>query len=196
VESNGTRVVLRPLDRSDLQAVVRWDEDGEIIRWMGKKFPTRWSLVDWFRRVRAGLNHRALAIETPDGSLIGTVELHHIAWRQGLAELTVCIGERVYWGKGYGTAAVQAVLPYAFGRLGLRHLYLRVYADNARAIRCYEKCGFRKTAVLRLGRRRPAQAAQPDLILMSLNRDAYRARLEAGTGGRARSGEAVLEQGG
>ena len=36
------------------------------------------------------------------------------------------------------------MIAYGMEKLGLRRIFLKVYPDNARAIRCYEKCGFRE----------------------------------------------------
>ena len=44
--------------------------------------------------------------------------------------------------KGYGAEALQRSVEYGFSELGLRRIYLVVYADNLRAIHVYEKCGF------------------------------------------------------
>ena len=46
--------------------------------------------------------------------------------------------------KGYGTEALKRSVEYGFGELGLRRIWLTVYADNPRAIHVYEKCGFRE----------------------------------------------------
>ena len=45
--------------------------------------------------------------------------------------------------RGYGTEAVAAIMRYGLERLGLKRIFLRVDPANARAIRVYEKCGFR-----------------------------------------------------
>jgi RimJ/RimL family protein N-acetyltransferase len=52
------------------------------------------------------------------------------------------IWEPAAWGKGAGTEATRLVLRNAFGALRAHRVELRVFAHNARAIRCYEKCGF------------------------------------------------------
>jgi RimJ/RimL family protein N-acetyltransferase len=44
---------------------------------------------------------------------------------------------------------VRLVVNYAFNQLGLRRIYLEVLADNASAIRLYEKCGFKVEGTLR-----------------------------------------------
>ena len=62
-------------------------------------------------------------------------------------------GEEAEWGivmthkmqdKGYGTEALRRSVEYGFTELGLRRIYLAVYANNPRAIHVYEKCGFRE----------------------------------------------------
>ena len=44
----------------------------------------------------------------------------------------------------HGTEAIGLLLQYAFSQMNLNRVYLRVCADNERAVRCYEKCGFRE----------------------------------------------------
>ena len=62
-------------------------------------------------------------------------------------------GDEAEWGivmthkmqdRGYGTEALKRSVEYGFAELGLRRIHLAVYADNARAIHVYEKCGFRE----------------------------------------------------
>lgn len=79
-----------------------------------------------------------------DDEVIGEIELDHIAWRSGEAELRISINEEQFHNHGYGTQAVTALLQQAFLKMNLRRVYLRVQANNPIAIRCYEKAGFRK----------------------------------------------------
>ena len=46
--------------------------------------------------------------------------------------------------RGYGTEAVSALTAYGLNRLGLSRIVLRVFPENVRAIRVYQKCGFRE----------------------------------------------------
>jgi len=50
---------------------------------------------------------------------------------------------RHYWGKGYGSRRTRTLLQYAFEEAGLHRIELQVFAFNPRAIRVYEKVGFR-----------------------------------------------------
>ena len=62
---------------------------------------------------------------------IGGCGLHEIDWRHRWAELGIIIGARDYWGRGYGTDAVQTLSGWAFDTLNLNRVFLRVFADNA-----------------------------------------------------------------
>ena len=76
-----------------------------------------------------------------DLTLVGTIGFHNLDWRNRTAELGMFLGPREVWGKGYGTEALRVLAAFAFGELNLNRLWLRVYEDNARARRSYEKGG-------------------------------------------------------
>jgi diamine N-acetyltransferase len=80
---------------------------------------------------------------------IGNAGLHDIHTVNGTAEFGIVIGEPDAWGKGYGTEATRLMLGYAFDVLGLYNVRLSVYANNERAVRAYERAGFRRVGVLR-----------------------------------------------
>ena len=96
-----------------------------------------------------GKRVRLRAIETEKGVHIGNIGLHEIDYKDGKATLGIMIGEKGCWDQGYGTDAVRALLRFAFQELNLHRVSLEVFDFNERAIRCYEKCGFRKEGVLR-----------------------------------------------
>ena len=80
-------------------------------------------------------------LDKESGAFIGNIELMDIA--DGAGELGIAVTAGMQ-DKGYGTEAVTAMVDYGMDRLGLRRVFLKVFPDNARAIRVYEKCGFRE----------------------------------------------------
>ena len=80
-------------------------------------------------------------LEKDTGAFIGNIELMDIADRAG--ELGIAITAAMQ-DKGYGTEAVSAMVRYGMDNLDLHRVFLKVFPDNARAIRVYEKCGFRE----------------------------------------------------
>jgi RimJ/RimL family protein N-acetyltransferase len=106
-----------------------------------------------------------------DDLLIGDVGLDGVRWNHGDAFVGIGIGNREYWGKGYGTDAMRLILRYAFGELNLQRVSLNVFEYNPRAIRSYEKLGFihegRSRGVLRRDGRRY------DLVYMGILREEW-----------------------
>ncbi|MFQ6014718.1 MAG: GNAT family N-acetyltransferase [Anaerolineae bacterium] len=140
----GNKVRLRAIEREDLSRFVRWLNDPEVVQYL--TIYTPFSMAEeerWFERQLEDDSSTILAIETLDGTHIGNVGLHKIDWKNSHAELGIFIGEKEYWDQGYGSDAVMAMLNFAFNEMNLHRVSLGVYAFNKRAIRCYEKCGFR-----------------------------------------------------
>ncbi len=93
-----------------------------------------------------------------DDRLLGDINLEVTHWNCREAFVGLGIGPRDFWGRGYGTEAMQLALEYAFLEVNLERVTLTVFEYNPRAIRSYEKCGFRhegrlRGALLREGKR-------------------------------------------
>ena len=87
-------------------------------------------------------NRERFAIETLDGKHIGNCTFYGIDKAKGEAELGIMIGDRTYWGKGYGASAINALVSHIFQHTKLNRLYLKTLASNIRAYKCFSKCGF------------------------------------------------------
>jgi len=147
----GEKVLLRPIQPSDFPQLVSWSNDPELSAYIEGDYPnTLEACPEWYQNGKANRHSQRYAIViAADDRLIGDIELDHIAWRSGDAELRIRIGEKEYWDQGYGTDAVMSLAGDAFTRMNLSRIYLRVFSFNERAIRCYEKCGFRKEGRMR-----------------------------------------------
>ncbi len=168
-ELRGSLTVLRPVRQPDLARIADWDQDPEIVALMGRKFVAgAENAQQWYQRTKADRRCRVWAIETlADRELIGEIELDRIDWRAGTAELRICIGEKAFWGHGYGRDALGCLLAQAFSYWHLKAIYLRVYQANMRAIRLYERLGFTPQGIMEPIRRRGDASA---ILLMSLTR--------------------------
>jgi aminoglycoside 6'-N-acetyltransferase len=58
------------------------------------------------------------------------------------------IGEVSFWNRGLGTRSICLLLRYLFQTKSAHKVILDPHVTNLRAIRCYEKCGFRKVKLL------------------------------------------------
>ncbi len=85
-----------------------------------------------------------------EDTLIGEIGLDVVDWSGRDAFVGLGIGETDYWSKGYGTDAMNALLRFAFTEINLKRITLTVFEYNPRAIRSYEKVGFRHEGCKRL----------------------------------------------
>jgi diamine N-acetyltransferase len=166
----GNTVSLRPIERDDLPRYVAWFADPDVRRHLTVYLPFSLAQEErWFESLLGRLERQEdvlLAIETADGTHIGSLGLHAINWKDRSAELGIVIGDKAYWGQGYGTDAIRVLLGLAFGEMNLHRVFLRVDADNARGIRCYEKSGFQREGVSRHAVFR--EGAYHDQVVMSI----------------------------
>ncbi len=142
----------------------RWNQDTEWLRLLDTDPPRLLSVKKWREWLEKGLERGTpdelfFAIRTLDKDvLIGFIGLFDFFQQHGDTLVAIALGEREYWGKGYGTDAMRVMLRYAFNELNLRRVGLIVFDYNPRAMRSYEKAGFIpegriRGAILREGRR-------------------------------------------
>ena len=80
-------------------------------------------------------------IEKKTNKFIGNIEFFNRVFEE--AEWGIVITTKMQ-NKGYGKESLKRSVEYGFNDLGLTRIYLSVYANNPRAIRVYEECGFKE----------------------------------------------------
>jgi RimJ/RimL family protein N-acetyltransferase len=148
----GNLVNLRALERDDLERCWTWMNDAEVTHFLAAIHAplSRAEEEKWLEQAMTQRDDKCtFAITTKDGTHIGNCEIQRIDRVARHAELGIMIGDKNYWGQGYGADAMKVLLRYAFEVLNLNRVYLRVHEYNSRAIRCYEKCGFRHEGRMR-----------------------------------------------
>jgi RimJ/RimL family protein N-acetyltransferase len=155
-----------------------WQRDSEYIRLLDSDPVRLWSagqMQEWLEKQQKGDKFESIEfmIHTLDNHQpIGRVGLDGISWHDGNSWVGIGIGERDYWGKGYGTDAMQIIARYAFEELGLHRLTLNVFAYNTRAIRAYEKVGYKMEG--RIPEALYREGKRWDMIFMGLLREEWR----------------------
>jgi RimJ/RimL family protein N-acetyltransferase len=128
----------------DADAQVRWFADSEYTRladngpatiWAG------WQNREWCERQTEYAYWFGIRTLDQD-ELIGGLDLGGINQVAGNAWVGIGVGEREYWGRGYGTEAMALLLRFGFDQLDLRRVTLNVFEYNQRAQASYAKLGF------------------------------------------------------
>ncbi len=171
----GEKIQLAAIQREYLPKYVEWLNDWQVAQFLMPGILAPFNLDDekeWYENRHNKEGNYLFAILTlAENKLIGNCGLHQVDLKNRSAIFGIMIGEKDYWGKGYGTDATRTLIRYGFEELGLNRIELEVYDFNPRAIRAYEKAGFRRDGVHRQGLYRMGQFH--DEIIMCILREEW-----------------------
>jgi [ribosomal protein S5]-alanine N-acetyltransferase len=170
----GTQTYLRPLEADDVTLYQRWYNDQEVNYWANAAWPINTMLneeqIEDRFFVDQGENRRFIILNQKKEP-IGTTGFRDVNVPARSAVLFIIIGEKEYWGKGYGTDALKVLIDYLFLQWNFKRLSLDTWDGNLRALKSYEKLGFQIEG--RLRQARYVLGEYRDAILMALLRDEY-----------------------
>jgi len=140
------RIKLRDKDPADAWDDYSWETDPELARLdAAPVIPISYSqyLVDYTWDLRTPrTTSRQFAVDTIDGKHIGNCSYYNLDRNRCEAELGIMIGDRNYWNKGYGVDVISALLEHIFQETKVNRVHLKTLDWNARAQKCFQKCGF------------------------------------------------------
>lgn len=149
----GNLVRLREYRKEDIPQALKYFNDAEVKRNTMPGIPYLYTLEDekkWYEANSASNDTYTFAIERlEDNKYIGGCGVNEIDWKNSKVVVGIAIGDREFWNKGYGSDAMQILIEFIFEQMNINKIKLNVYSFNQRAIRCYEKCGFKREGVLR-----------------------------------------------
>lgn len=151
-EAPGGRVVLRPLNASDVRQIREWLRDLDLVRHAFGLNTDEAALErvaeDYCREIRFG-RRNVLAIDSVIGEFVGFVRFSLRGGHRGLvARVGILLGPRRLWGRGVGTEAMCLLLGYLFEVRQVEAVELDTADFNVRAQRCFEKAGFERKGEL------------------------------------------------
>jgi RimJ/RimL family protein N-acetyltransferase len=143
----GKRIRFRGIERDDLASFVKWMNDPEVRKGTSRYLPLSLGQEEgWYEEMlKRPIEEQPFGIEMRKGRgwlLIGTTSFFDINWQGRSAEIGIMIGEKSQWNKGYGSEAMLLMAKHGFETLNFHRIRLHVYAENAAAVRVYEKIGF------------------------------------------------------
>ncbi len=176
------RLILRPLRNSDAESLRENINNLDVAKWL-LMVPHPYTLRDaknWIRDSTKNWKKKEkdynFGIELrAEGKIIGGIGLQSINKTQGTGTLGYWIG-KLYWGNGYGTEALQAVVDFAFNRLKLRRLEAEVFVGNLSSEKLLEKIGFRLEGTKRQAKKSKADGKVHDEQRYGLLKEDYKAR--------------------
>jgi RimJ/RimL family protein N-acetyltransferase len=177
------RLTLRPLMAADAPAILSMYADAEVTRY--------WSSVPWTelaraqeyieqaaREVAAGTAVRLGVVRQGTQDCIGQVTLYRFDVANRRCDIGYAL-HRNHWGHGYIGEALQAVLDFGFGPLGLHRVEADIDPRNDASLRAVERLGFVREGLLR--ERWLVGGEVCDTALYGLLRSDWEARARPGT---------------
>lgn len=134
--------MIRRLEKKDAPYMLEWMQDKTISCNFQRSFEAM-TLQDAVAFIEKSFDetNRHFAVVDEHDEYMGTISLKNISHDDKRAEYAIAMRKKVQ-GTGAARCATEEILQYAREELGLREVYLNVFADNLRARRFYEKCGF------------------------------------------------------
>ena len=170
----GERVVLRPIEPEHLPNYIRWFADQDVLAFFGPYRPMNLAQEQaWYESQNKDRETVNFACEY-EGQHIGRGGFGRLNHAHQSAEVGLFIGEKSFWDQGLGQDMLTTLVSYGFDYLNLHRIYLRVFAENQRAIHAYEKVGF-----IPEGRFREAEwrhGRWQDLLYMSVLRHEWQGK--------------------
>jgi RimJ/RimL family protein N-acetyltransferase len=151
-------IVIRPLKEEDKFRLAKWLSDPVVLQYYeGRDSPFTIEMVE--EKFINQSDEAVRCIFIFKGKEIGYVQYYPIdeeEWiKYGYNKANEVIygsdqfiGETDYWNRGIGTLLIDALKNYLVGTLGVDRLVMDPMVWNERAIKCYEKCGYRKVKIL------------------------------------------------
>lgn len=144
---SGPRIYLRVLDANDAtKRYCDWICNPLVNRFL----ETKKSTISEQRQYITAKNQKTDTIllgifHTDKDIMIGTIKLEYINLKKKSADIAIMLGDLSYAGLGLGGEAMRVLINYAFRYFRLTEITLGVIAENTKAVRAYEKLGFKET---------------------------------------------------
>lgn len=166
-------VELRRVQPLDFGPLYRWRVDNN--QFFFGASPTQEQHEAWINAACQDESQSIFTIKVGLAS-VGTISLYNIDHVQHQAEYGRLIVDQAVRSNGYGSAALSALLDYAFGQLDLHRVYGDIFLSNAAGIAVAKSCGFRPEGVFRDHALK--DGAYCDVIRMAILRDSYDTMLD------------------
>ncbi len=167
-------IKLRKLSINDYLTYHNWRNDIEVMKSTSPELDiyTLEETESFINMIVNQPNAKGYMIEDiEDGETVGIISLINIDYKNRSGECIIDIGQKEKWGKGIGREAMSILMDYAFNELNLHRLYLQVFSFNERAIKLYERLGFKQDGKFREAVYRDGK--WHDIIIMNILKREY-----------------------
>ena len=138
---------LRKLESKDASRMLEWMHNQQTTKYLNADFGSK-TISDCGNFISAAQDENVnlhLAVVDSSDEYMGTVSLKNIDPDSKTAEFAITMHPRAQ-GKGFAGRAMKCILEDGTHRRNLQDIYWCVDPSNARAVRFYDKNGYKRTA--------------------------------------------------
>ena len=148
-----TRLFLRPLTMDDLDFVFAHFSHPDVYRYLMDEPPLTsqaeaGEIIQSYAEPEGKSYNRWLVVRKTDGARMGTCGFHRWDRRQRRTDIGYDLGS-TFWGQGYMSEALQAMLVVAQEQMHVHRVDAMVYVGNEPSLRLLRRAGFEQEGVLR-----------------------------------------------
>ncbi|CCQ92853.1 conserved hypothetical protein [[Clostridium] ultunense Esp] len=143
MEITGKRIRISPLKLEDAFFMKNWGtHENPLLSDYNLPSLSDEEIRKWYNYKTGEKNRKYYSVFNEGNRFIGYMGIKKIRriFRDALLGI---VFDPNYVNQGYGTEAITAFLEYYFNEMKMKKLYLEVVQFNKRALRCYEKSGFK-----------------------------------------------------
>lgn len=172
------KVSLRPLEMKDLDNVMKWVNDPEVIgNFASFSHPiSREDEAEFISNILKSDNDKVFSIENEKEDYLGQTGLNQIHWPSKVARLSMIISNKKQGGKGYAQVAFKELLRLAFEEYDLHKVWIITFFTNKRMQHIMKKLDFKREGIFK--EEYYNKGKYHDLVKMSLLDKEYFAQKE------------------
>lgn len=166
------RLTMRPLTMDDCtDRYVEWLNDAEVIRYLETRHSPqdKESIKSFVSMVNKKDNEYLYGIFLKDGLHIGNIKIGPIHSFHKTGDMSMFIGDKKQWGKGFGAEAVAKFSIYCFETFDIDKISASMYRSNLGSTNAFLKAGFSKEG-LRISHLRLSESDRDDMVELGLLR--------------------------
>ena len=138
------RLILRPITLDDAEAFFSWNSDERVTRFM--MYPTVTDISQTINSIKRAKtddkSYRWVFVLKSETKVIGTGGIMPDNDMKGYWRMAYNL-HYDYWGKGYCTEAMKAIIDFVYKDLGITKICADHAVDNPASGRVMEKCGLK-----------------------------------------------------
>ncbi len=143
-----------------LQSINETDANDEYVQWLNDPLINQYletrhyqqdfqSIINFIKEMETNPNEHLFTIRLRDNNKhIGNIKVGNINPHYDIADISLFIGDKDSWGKGFATQAIQLISRYSFEQLKLRKLCAGAYKPNIASTMAFIKAGYVRDGVL------------------------------------------------